>query len=74
MSEHRVTHPRFLNLEQVLSRLGVSRSALYEWMAAGDFPAKVKMGARTAWVESEVEAWMLARIEASRSQHRRGEG
>jgi prophage regulatory protein len=33
-------------------------------MAEGTFPKPVKLGARAvAWVESEVEEWILARIE-----------
>ncbi len=33
-----------------------------------DFPEPIKIGARAvAWVEEEVDAWIEARIEASRS-------
>jgi prophage regulatory protein len=73
MSLERVPRLKLLNLLQVLARIGVSRSALYKWMAAGDFPKKVKMGSRTAWVEAEVDAWILRRIEAGRDV-KRGEG
>lgn len=73
MNRDRVPHPQLLNLQQVLSRLGVSRSTLYDWMAAGKFPAKIKMGARTAWIEAEVDAWIVGRSEAGRNI-KRGEG
>jgi predicted DNA-binding transcriptional regulator AlpA len=33
----------------------------------GDFPLPVKIGAATCWLQSEVQAWMRARVEQSRS-------
>jgi prophage regulatory protein len=73
MSLERVHRLKLLNLLQVLARVNVSRSALYKWMANGTFPKKVKMGSRTAWVEAEVDAWIVQRIEAGRDI-KRGEG
>ena len=72
MSLERVHRLKLLNLLQVLARIGVSRSALYKWMANGTFPKKVKMGSRTAWVEAEVDAWMLDRVQAGRTSNNGG--
>ena len=54
---------RFLIMRQVLERVGLSRTTLYERMEAGTFPQSIPLGPkRVAFVESQVEAWMQARI------------
>ena len=55
---------RLLHLREVLSRTSLSRSTVYRLMALGEgsFPQAVKLGARTSWVESEVQDWIDARI------------
>jgi prophage regulatory protein len=54
---------RFLSMRQVLERVGLSRTTLYERMDAGTFPQSVPLGPRRiAFVESQVDAWMTAQI------------
>ena len=54
---------RLLRLPDVLGRVGISRSAVYDLVARGAFPQPVKLGTRcTAWVESEIDGWVRARI------------
>lgn len=57
-------HPlRFLRIREVLARTGLSKSTLYDRIRAGTFPKPVRLGGTlSAWVESEVEAWMATRI------------
>lgn len=56
---------RLLRLPEVKARTGYSSSELYRRIAAGDFPAPVKLGERaSAWPEHEVNAWCQARIAA----------
>jgi prophage regulatory protein len=51
---------RLIRLPEVLKKTGLSRSRLY---ADVSFPQRVKLGTRgVAWVESEVEDWIAARI------------
>ena len=54
---------KLLRVREVLDRVGgVSRSTLYRWMQAGQFPRPVKLGPHvTAWRETDVDAWMDAR-------------
>lgn len=53
---------RILRRPDVEARTGLSRSTLYAWMAAGDFPKPVALGARlVGWRESDIEAWLAAR-------------
>lgn len=43
---------------------GLGRSTIYNYIADKTFPKPVKLGKRSvAWVESEVQDWILARIE-----------
>lgn len=67
MAEQDRTPPeprRFLRLPDVKRRTGLSKSTLYDRIRAGTFPKPVPLGGSlSAWVESEVEEWMAARIE-----------
>lgn len=59
---------RLIRRRQVEERTGLGRSSLYAKIARGEFPAPVKLGARaSAWINGEVEAWICARVSASRS-------
>ncbi len=53
---------RFLPLREVLARTSLSRSQIYRLIASGDFPKAVPLGARRAFLESEIQEWMDARI------------
>jgi prophage regulatory protein len=62
-----------LRLPTVLERTGLSRSGLYQKIAAKEFPRPVPLGdgARAkAWVASEIESWINNRI-ARRDTDRR---
>ena len=52
----------------VQQRIGVSRSTLYSWIAKGEFPAPVKIGARAvAWDAAAVDDWIARRIRAGKA-------
>ncbi|MGZ5198287.1 MAG: helix-turn-helix transcriptional regulator [Telluria sp.] len=56
---------RLIRLREVLRLSGLSRSAVYQKIKVGEFPAQVKTSVRSsAWVLSEVVAWKNARIAA----------
>lgn len=58
---------RLLRMVDVRACTGVSASQVYRLIAAGDFPQPVKLyGKASAWPESEVQAWIAARIKSSR--------
>ncbi|OXI91052.1 transcriptional regulator [Burkholderia sp. AU31652] len=53
---------RFLRIHEVIYKTGLTRSSVY---AGCGFPPPVKIGPKAAaWVESEVEEWMAARMAA----------
>jgi len=60
---------RFIRRPEVERVTGLSRSSIYEKVAAGLFPQPVKLSAgAVAWVESEIAEWQAQRIAARKSQ------
>ena len=49
----------FLTKEQVMQRVGIAESTLYKWIAAGWFPAQIKLrgGKSSRWLEHEIVEW-----------------
>jgi prophage regulatory protein len=61
------TQQSLWRLPRVEAETGYKRSSLYRLIKLRKFPAPVKLGERaSAWVSTEVEAWITGRIEASR--------
>jgi len=53
---------RLLRRPEVLARLGIGQSTLYDMMARGVFPRPVILGSKlAAWPESAVTAWIDGR-------------
>ncbi len=51
-----------LRRPEVEARVGLSRSSIYAFMAAGQFPKPIRLGARAvAWRASDIEAWLASR-------------
>lgn len=51
--------PRLLRLPEVMDRVGLRRSAIYQRMSEGRFPKCRTPGARcSVWVEAEINAWI----------------
>jgi prophage regulatory protein len=65
---HDIPNERILRLRAVLARTGLTRSMAYALVKAQDFPSPINLGARAVgWLESEVDAWIAARVESSRN-------
>lgn len=65
-TDHR--EERLILLPEVLEISGLSRSRMYEAIHEGTFPSPVHTGKRrSAWVKSEVHAWVRALIATERS-------
>lgn len=59
---------RILRLTEVKSQTGLSRSTIYQWIKDGEFPRQIRLGERAVgWLYAEVEAWIIRRVELSRS-------
>lgn len=64
---------RLLRLPEVIDRTGLSKASIYRYVQLGKFPAPVIVGERAAaWVQSEIDTWIAARIIARRelARHR----
>lgn len=54
----------FLNLEQVETKTTLCKSTIYKLMKNGEFPKNFTVsGKRKAWLESDVEDWMMSKME-----------
>jgi prophage regulatory protein len=59
---------RILRRPSVQSRTGLSRSSIYLNISKGTFPKPINLGARSVgWLESDIDNWIDARIQASAS-------
>lgn len=55
---------RIIRLREVIDSTGLARSTVYKYIAEGTFPKPVALGDRAVgWVQSEVQDWIMARIE-----------
>ena len=56
-----------LRLPAVCRMTGLRRSTIYRMQASGQFPQRVKIGARAVgWIEREVQEWLANRSVATR--------
>lgn len=53
---------RFIKLDEVKHRTSLSRAAIYKRIACGTFPAQVKLGTTSVWLEREVLAWIRNKV------------
>jgi prophage regulatory protein len=53
---------RLLRLPDVIERVGLRRTAIYDLVKLGTFPAPIKLGRCVAWPSDAVDAWVRERI------------
>ncbi|QKI90337.1 AlpA family phage regulatory protein [Thiomicrorhabdus xiamenensis] len=65
-----ISHENFITLQQVMKRIGLSKSAIYRRLSSKEelydptFPRPVVLGQSTKrWLESEIHTWMKAQID-----------
>lgn len=52
---------RLLHLPEVMARVGMKRSAIYQRISEGKFPKSRSLGPKCAvWVEAEINAWIAS--------------
>jgi prophage regulatory protein len=62
---------KLLRLPQVMDRVGLRTTRIYELMGAGTFPKPIRLGERAvSWLESEISAWIAAQAEKPRAEIR----
>lgn len=58
-----------LRLPQVIERVGLRRTAIYDAVQRGTFPQPVRLGRRcVAWPSDVIDAWVRERIAQSRGE------
>lgn len=57
--------PKLLKLPQVCRRVGLSRTTIYQLVAAGTFPKPIKIRSTSLWATRQVDAWVEQQIAAS---------
>jgi prophage regulatory protein len=58
---------RLLRLPEVIDRVGLRRSAIYQRMSEGRFPKCRSLGPKcSVWVEAEINAWIQSVAERKR--------
>ena len=66
---------QLLRLPQIMNRIGLRPTRIYELMGDGSFPKPIRLGKRAvALLESEVDAWILAQAEKPRVEIRTASG
>ncbi|WP_276808019.1 helix-turn-helix transcriptional regulator [Castellaniella defragrans] len=66
--QHQNQPVTLLRLPAVMARIGYGRSKVYDMIGKGEFPAPIKMGARTvAWPSDQIDAWIAQRIQSAQS-------
>lgn len=58
-----------IKLPEVCRQAGFGKSAIYEMIAAGTFPERIKLGCASRWSQLEVQAW-IEQQKVARSQDR----
>lgn len=54
-------HARLLRLPDVIARVGLKRSAIYQRMREDRFPKSRSLGPKcVVWLESEIDAWIIS--------------
>ena len=63
MATESPSETRILRLPEVLARVGLSRSTVYQLMAAGDFPGSVRLTRNSVgWRSDDIDAWIASRV------------
>ena len=53
---------KLIRLPEVLERVALKKTVVYRMMSEGEFPLPVKLGAASAWVEKEIDDWIIERM------------
>lgn len=53
---------QILRLPAVMSKIGMKRSWIYREIAAGRFPAPIKIGRASGWDAAVIDAWTQDRL------------
>lgn len=58
---------RLIRMPEVSQMVGLGKTAIYDRIKDHTFPAPIKLGRASTWVESEVQQWVDEQVAANRS-------
>ena len=64
---NRLLNDKFVDMAFITQLTGLTDKWFYKLISLGEFPKPIKLGRSSRWLQSEVEAWLQARIHESRS-------
>jgi prophage regulatory protein len=70
-NESEIKPRRLISIQEVLYRTGLSRTAVYQRMGDGLFPAPIELGRNSVWLESDIDAWIDALLAARDSKNQK---
>ena len=54
---------RIIRIKQVMDKIGLGRTKVYQMVESGDLPKPVRLGPRAVgFLESEIDEWIDARV------------
>lgn len=56
---------RLLRLPQVLDRVGLKKTVVYDRIKDGTFPKPIKLGSASVWLDSDIQAWIEAQVRSA---------
>ncbi len=61
---------KFLRLPEVINKIGLKRTAIYDRMNRGEFPQSILLtgGRAVVWLESEINDWMVEQVQANQEE------
>ncbi len=56
---------KILRLKQVVELTGTSKTTIYRWIKANQFPKPINLShASVGWLEADINEWVQSKIEA----------
>lgn len=61
-----IVEKKIIRLPEVMAKVGLKKSAIYNMIRRGEFPAQVRLGLHASgWIESEIDVWVSSRTETA---------
>lgn len=57
---------KLIRLPQVIERVALRKTTIYERIKQGAFPQPIKLGTASVWVEQEVDEWLEKTVKERR--------
>ena len=69
MAKETPSETRILRLPEVLARVGLRRSTVYQLMDTGEFPASVRLTPNAVgWRSDDIDDWVASRVRTCSSR------